>query len=204
MPSSRRSSKPANLTQSEVNSPVSEAMLKAKERKKCQTQTAAIHNAQQNLDSSKPDRRVTRLRSSQFPFLRLPVEIRNKIYDLATKPEKALELNKLRIPKLPQACRQIRGEAMGSFTANNKVEFKLRSSCLLREKALTGPGHLYFPNIGSLPLHYHQMKWMQKEDVVFRHIEIDVLCACCPDTKIGYFVSSIALIAVYERLLTKF
>lgn len=197
MPSSRKSNKPANLTQAEVSNPISEAMLKAKEKKVRQTKAAALHNAAQNLDSSKPERRITRLRSSQFPFLRLPVEIRNKIYSLAVQSEKALELNKLRIPKLLQTCRQIRGEAMSSFTANNKVEFKLRSTCLLREKALAGPGHHYFPNIGSLPLQYPQMKWMQQEDVVFRHIEIDVLCACCPDTKIGYFVSCLALMAVY-------
>ena len=40
---------------------------------------AALHNAQQGHDYSKLSRRKTRYAKSQFPFLRLPPEVRNRV-----------------------------------------------------------------------------------------------------------------------------
>jgi len=48
-------------------------------RKAAKTAKAALHNAQQGHDDSKLSRRKTRYAESQFPFMRLPAEIRNRV-----------------------------------------------------------------------------------------------------------------------------
>jgi len=55
------------------------AKVKRDRRKAAQTAKAALHNAQQGHDDSKLGRRTTRYAKSQFPFLRLPAEIRNRV-----------------------------------------------------------------------------------------------------------------------------
>jgi hypothetical protein len=50
-----------------------------RDRKAAKTAKAALHNAQQGHDNSKLGRRKTRYAKSQFPFLRLPPEVRNRV-----------------------------------------------------------------------------------------------------------------------------
>lgn len=62
--------------------PASAAISRAKaeqDRKAAKTAKAALHNAQQGHESSKNNRRKTRYAESQFPFLRLPAELRNRV-----------------------------------------------------------------------------------------------------------------------------
>lgn len=49
------------------------------DRKLAKAAKAALHNAQQGHDDSKLSRRKTRYAKGQFPFLRLPPEVRNRV-----------------------------------------------------------------------------------------------------------------------------
>lgn len=55
------------------------AKVKRDRKAAAKTAKAALHNAQQGHDNSKLGRRKTRYAKSQFPFLRLPAEIRNRV-----------------------------------------------------------------------------------------------------------------------------
>jgi hypothetical protein len=49
------------------------------DRKVAKAAKAALHNAQQGHGDSKLSRRKTRYAKGQFPFLRLPPEVRNRV-----------------------------------------------------------------------------------------------------------------------------
>lgn len=69
-----------NASKSTTSSIDSATAVRAKaryDRRLADAAKAALHNAQQGHDDSKKARRKTRYAESQFPFLRLPAEVRN-------------------------------------------------------------------------------------------------------------------------------
>lgn len=158
------------------------------------TVLAAAHNAQQALlpspTTSTTHRMTTRSRAAQFPLLRLPAELRNRIYTLAlTSPaDEALALRELTIPPLLQTSRQLRREAMGLLTAVNEVEVVVRCSYCVVGGHVAGSGrHKFFNESGLLVLDDERRAWLEKGEGVFRRLEIEVLCCCCATTGLGIF-----------------
>lgn len=71
-----------NVAKENTSAPGSTAINSAKvkhDRKLAKAAKAALHNAQQGHNDSKLGRRKTRYAKSQFPFLRLPPEVRNRV-----------------------------------------------------------------------------------------------------------------------------
>jgi len=71
-----------NMAKDTTSAPGSTATDSAKvkyDRKVAKAAKAALHNAQQGHDDSKLSRRKTRYAKGQFPFLRLPPEVRNRV-----------------------------------------------------------------------------------------------------------------------------
>lgn len=71
-----------NVAKDTTSTPGSTAIKHAKvkyDRKLAKAAKAALHNAQQGHDDSKLTRRKTRYAKGQFPFLRLPPEVRNRV-----------------------------------------------------------------------------------------------------------------------------
>jgi hypothetical protein len=68
--------------------------------------------------------------SEHFPFLSLPAELRNQIYDLSLPHEQTFAIGSWRPntrpmqPALTQVCKQIRSEALPMFVAKNQFRVK--------------------------------------------------------------------------------
>lgn len=71
-----------NMGKDTASAPGSTAVNSTKvkyDRKLAKAAKAALHNAKQGHDDSKLSRRKTRYAKGQFPFLRLPPEVRNRV-----------------------------------------------------------------------------------------------------------------------------
>lgn len=155
---------------------------------------AANHNAEQAL-THQPDRQhhriITRSRALHFPLLRLPAELRNKIYAYALAAERKdppISLRALKIPPLPQTSRQIRGETLGLLTSVNEISLTIRSTyCVTGRHVASSDWHRFYLDTGFLRLDAQRRAWLLAQGAVFRALEIRVLCCCCEETRIGYF-----------------
>ena len=74
-----QANKIAKNTKSASGSTATDQAQLKRDRTAAKTTKAALHNAQQGHDAYKLARRKTRYAKHQFPFLRLPAEIRNRV-----------------------------------------------------------------------------------------------------------------------------
>ncbi|KAM0719112.1 hypothetical protein Q7P37_005017 [Cladosporium fusiforme] len=158
---------------------------------------AAKHNADQamnpqadgNNNNNNNQHRIirTRSRTAQFPLLRLPAELRNNIYAHALKSSSKIPLRSLEIPPLLQVSQQLRREALGLLTSVNDIKLVVRCNYCVVGGHVAGdkPLHKFYHSTGLLALDAARRAWMQAQDVVFRSLEIEVLCCCCDRTSIG-------------------
>jgi hypothetical protein len=185
-----------------------------RDRKAKQTAKAALHNAQQGHDDSKLGRRKTRYAKGQFPFLRLPAEVRNRVvrsnmralsfpqgiplthtfcsqqYKLALKSPRRCTLKTFKLPPLLKVCRQVRHEASGLFTKVNGFDFSVRTNYVpFAENAEKTP--LFSPDFGhyagQLQLDDGRREFLEDDKIVFRDLSIMVYGAHSRMNFVGFF-----------------
>lgn len=155
---------------------------------------AAAHNLlQASSPSDNPNRHKTRQRTSAFPFLRLPPELRNRIYALALpRPTPRLEFVDFRVPALLHASRQLRREALGLVVAGTRVRIDVRSSFCVPSaqemRAAVLAGRQFYGPAGQLALGAERKAWIEREELVFKDLQIGLLCYCCKRALVGGFV----------------
>jgi hypothetical protein len=203
---------PANAGQTDSTA-IDHAQAK-RERKAKKTAKAALHNAEQGHDNSKLGRRKTRYAKSQFPFLRLPAEVRNRVvqsnlfaqsysqdipltstfcarqYQFAVKSSGRCNIKTFQQPPLLKVCQQIRSEASGLFTAVNGFDISVRTNYVpfVEDKAKTPLYPAYFHDLaGLLQLDASRREWLEGEKIVFRNVFISVYGAHACMNFVGFF-----------------
>lgn len=77
---------------------------------------------------------------------------------------------------------------MGLLTAVNEMGVVVRCSyCVVGGHVARSGRHKYWDETGLLVLDGERRAWLGKEGVVFRKLEIEVLCCCCATTRLGFF-----------------
>jgi hypothetical protein len=185
-----------------------------RDRKAAQTAKAALHNAQQGHDDSKLSRRKTRYAKSQFPFLRLPAEVRNRVvrskmialsfpqdipltytfcsqqYKLALKSPGRCTLKTFKLPPLLNVCQQVCNEASGLFTTVNGFDFNVRTNYVpfVENKEKTPLFSADFEHLaGLLQLDDGRRDFLEDDKIVFRDLTIMVYGAHTRMNFVGFF-----------------
>lgn len=204
---------PANDTTSAPGSATVDHAKVKRDRKARKTAKAALHNAEQGHDNSKLGRRKTRYAKSQFPFLRLPAEARNRVvqsnvlvqscpqdvpltltfcalqYKFALKSPGRCNIKTFKQPALLKVCQQIRGEASGLFTAVNGFDINVRTNYVpFNEYDKTPLFPVDFQQLaGIIQLDEDRREWLEDDGIVFRNVFISVYGAHARMNFVGFF-----------------
>ncbi|GAB7323295.1 hypothetical protein MBLNU13_g05771t1 [Cladosporium sp. NU13] len=175
-----------------TSAPGSTAVDSAKvkyDRKLANAAKAALHNVQQGHDDSKLSRRKTRYAKSRFPFLRLPPEVRNRVYKLALKSSGRCDIKTFKLPPLLKVCQQIRNEASGLLTAIDGFDLNVRTNYVPLAEDKKTPLFTPVPSnsIGLIQLDKGRREWLSGGKIVFRDIHISVYGAHTGRNHIGMF-----------------
>jgi len=184
-----------------------------RDRKAKKTAKAALHNAEQGHDNSKLGRRKTRYAKSQFPFLRLPAEVRNRVvqsnlfahsypqdipltstfcaqqYQFALQSPGRCNIKTFKQPPLLKVCQQIRSEASGLFTAVNGFDINVRTNYVpFNEFDKTALFPIDFQQLaGVIQLDEGRREWLEDDKIVFRNVMISVYGVHAHTNFVGFF-----------------
>lgn len=188
-----------NLTSSPTLSPTFRISARPRVYVVRRANLAAAHNLlEANPPSADPNPHNTRPRTSAFPFLRLPPELRNQIYALALRNRApTTTFSKFRVPALLHASRQLRREAIGFALAGTRTRVDVRSPFrvpaidhLLRRGRPAAEPRLY-AEAGDVAASAERMALAEREGLMFEDLEIGVLCYCCEKVRVGTFFISL-------------
>lgn len=188
-----------NLTSSPTLSPTFRISARPRVYVVRRANLAAAHNLlEDNPPSADPNSSKTRQRTSAFPFLRLPPELRNQIYALALRNRApTTTFSKFRVPALMHASRQLRREAIGFALAGTRTRVDVRSPFrvpaidhLLRRGRPAAEPRLY-AEAGDVAASAERVALAEREGLLFEDLEIGVLCYCCEKVRVGTFFISL-------------
>lgn len=128
---------------------------------------------------------TTRRRARNFPFMDLPPEIRNSIYEHAyASTDRLLELSDFMLPQSVNVSRVFRSEALPVFFASQTFTAQFRSNWCVRAEHYHHAGYNHFSESGKIDLCSFLKDdgkglELPGEAVRFQSIKFTVECACC-------------------------